>query len=245
MDDSARKIQPIRNVDKIRQIVVALQTYIIDGNLKSGTPLPPERDLAQQLEVSRFSLREALRVAQAQGLLEITRGRRPRVAKPSAGAAAEVIALTLRRLKKTLLDLTVARQGLESQIARIAAQTATDEDILELQQSIEAIDQNRHDPDLCVEKDIEFHRILVRASKNIVFEIMLAPLSELLRESRLETLRQGVDRVIMGHREILEAVRQHDSSKAAQAMHHHLDMAEQDLRKMLASKPGGDSGLQG
>ena len=236
MAKSTKVIQPIGNVDKIQQIIEALQSHIIDGKLTHGTELPSERELAEQLGVSRFSLREALRVAQAQGLLEISRGRRPRVAAPSAGAAAEVIALTLRRSKNKLLDLVAARQGIESQIARFAAMNASDADIEALEKTIEIIDANRSDPVTCVEQDIEFHNILVRASENLVFEIMLAPLAQLLRESRLETIRKGVDHVIVGHKAVLEAVRERDPEQAARAMHNHLDLAEADLRQLLAEK---------
>jgi len=215
------------------QIVKALQDCIIDGNLEHDTELPSERILASQLGVSRFSLREALRVAQAQGLIEITRGRRPRVARPTAHAAAAVIALTLRRTKRNLLDLVAARQGLETHIARLAASHARDEQIAELQEAIELIEANRENPELCVEQDIRFHDILVQATDNVVFEIMLAPLGALLRDSRKETLRQGVDRVITGHKAILAAVRDKEPEKAAQAMFEHLKMAEEDLKKLL------------
>jgi GntR family transcriptional repressor for pyruvate dehydrogenase complex len=240
MTESIKNIEPVGDVDKIQQILASIQNYIIDGNLSYGTELPPERDLAARLGVSRFSLREALRVAQAQGLIEITRGRKPRVAKPSPGAAAEMIALTLRRSKKSLLDLVVARQGIESQIARVAAGHALQSDISALEHTIEFIEDNRHNPELCIEQDIEFHNILVRATDNPVFEIMLSPLAELLRDSRLETIRQGIDRVITGHREILTAIKEENPEKAAEAMHRHLEMAEEDIRKMIMESDRGE-----
>ncbi len=240
MDQSIENLSPIGDTGKIQQIVKSLQDFIIEGNLEHGTELPSERILASHLGVSRFSLREALRVAQAQGLIEIMRGRRPRVARPSADAAATVIALTLRRTKKTLLDLVAARQGLETQIARLAALHAKEEQIAEMQQTIRMIDANRTNPEICVEQDIKFHDILIRATDNVVFEIMLAPLGELLRDSRKETIRQGVDRVITGHKAILSAIQKKDPEKAAQAMFKHLKMAEEDLRKLL-----GDSDTLG
>ena len=77
MKQASLKLKPVPNGDKIEQIITVLQNYIIDGNLKAGDRIPPERQLASQLGVSRFSLREALRVAQTQGLIEISRGRCP------------------------------------------------------------------------------------------------------------------------------------------------------------------------
>jgi GntR family transcriptional repressor for pyruvate dehydrogenase complex len=233
MNSSAVSLARIGDTDKIQRIIEAIQDFIIDGHLEHGTELPPERILAAQLGVSRFSLREALRVSEAQGLIEISRGRRPRVARPSAAAAAKVIALTLRRTRKTLLDLIAARQGLESQIARLAARNAAGSQIAALKATIRIIEENHDNPDICVEQDIAFHQILVDATDNVVFEIMLAPLGELLRDSRKETIRVGVDRVIQGHKKILAAIIKRDPERAAAAMHQHLKMAEEDLRKML------------
>lgn len=233
MASSIKTLARIEDSDKIQRIIKAIQDFIIDGDLEHGTELPPERILASQMGVSRFSLREALRVAEAQGLIKISRGRRPRVERPSAKAAAKVIALALRRTRKTLLDLVAARQGLESQIARLAARHATQAHISALKETIRLIEENRSNPEICVEQDMAFHQILVDATDNAVFEIMLAPLGELLRDSRKETIRQGVDRVIQGHKKILAAISKRDPELAAKAMYLHLKMAEADLRKIL------------
>ncbi len=233
MKQASLKLKPVPSGDKIEQIITVLQNYIIGGNLNAGDAIPPERQLASQLGVSRFCLREALRVAQTQGLIEISRGRRPRVAKPSAVAAANVIALTLRRSGKVLLDLIEARQALECQIARLAAARAQQSHIGAIQQTIEAMEQNKNNLNLCVEKDVEFHNILVEASGNKVFEIMLAPLSELLRKSRKETMQaNGVQHAIIGHKLLLSAIIERNSDKAAEAMYRHLEMAYEDLKKI-------------
>ena len=196
-----------------------------------GTELPAERELAEALGVSRFSLREALRVAQAQGLIEISRGRRPRVAAPSADAAARIIEITLRRTDRTLLDLADARIVLEAHIAREAATRVSDTDIAQLQETIDLIVQNKCDPDLCAEQDIRFHALLVKATGNVVFEVMLAPLALLLREARKETLRQGTEPVLNGHTAILSALRRHDPDAAEHAMRTHLELAQAHIRQ--------------
>jgi GntR family transcriptional repressor for pyruvate dehydrogenase complex len=232
MAESFETISRIETTDKIDRILRELQKTIVEGGLLPGTELPAERVLAERLGVSRFSLREALRAAQARGLVEIQRGRRPRVARPSSSAAAEVITLALRRLRKTLLDLVAARQGLESQIARIAAANANEEHLRDMAATISLIEDNRADAEVCLRQDLRFHEILVEATGNPVFEIMLAPLTELLRESRKQTICQGVDRVILGHRAILKAVQERDPEASARAMHRHLEMAEEDLKKI-------------
>jgi GntR family transcriptional repressor for pyruvate dehydrogenase complex len=231
MTSSFSDIRKIDETGKIEQIVRELQTTIVEGGLLPGTELPAERVLAERLGVSRYSLREALRAAEARGLIEIRRGCRPRVAHPSTEAAAEIIALALRRSRKSLLHLVEARQGLESQIARIAALNARPEHITAMAATIESIRNNSDDPELCLREDLRFHRILMEATDNPVFEIMLAPLTELLRESRKQTLSQGAEHVIVGHQAVLDSVRRHDREEAARAMHRHLELAEEDLRR--------------
>lgn len=233
MYQSPHHMKPIADSEKVGKIIDALHDFIINGNLAPGTEIPPERALAQQLGVSRFSLREALRVAQMQGLLEISRGRRPRVAQPTADAAAKVMSLTLQRSEKPLLDLIVAREGLEVQIARLAALNAQPSHIETMRQTIDLIKQHKDDAEFCAEQDYEFHSILVKASSNMVFEIMLAPVAELLRKSRLETIKlRGIGRVIEGHEKILDAVSKKDPEGAYSAMRIHLQMAEEDLRAL-------------
>jgi len=232
MNITSLHFAPLRNTDKVEQLITALQDHIIDGNLKPGTPLPAERCLAAQLNVSRFSLREALRVAQAKGLIEITRGRSPRVAQVSSAAVADLMGIHLRRSENGFLELVEARQALECNIARFAALRAEPSHIDAMRQAIEDMKNNQNNLAICIEKDIAFHNILIKASGNRVFEIMLSPLSTALRKSRKKTMQVfGAKRAIIGHEEILAAIAAKDAEKAGDAMHHHLMMAEEDLKK--------------
>ena len=88
-----------------------------------------------------------------------------------------------------------------------------------------------------MEKDNEFHNILLQISGNMVFEIMLAPLAELLRESRRKTQKfYGVPRTVAAHRKILAAIISHDPDKAQEAMNAHLQGAKEDLKEWKAHK---------
>jgi|WetSurMetagenome_2_1015567.scaffolds.fasta_scaffold88146_2 GntR family transcriptional regulator, transcriptional repressor for pyruvate dehydrogenase complex len=227
-----RTLKPVRAANKVEQAVHAVRDYIMDGDLKPGQKLPTETEMAKRIGVSKFSMREALRVLEAQGLIEITQGRRTRVSGPSARPSTEILSLALRRSKSSLLDLAEARESLETAIVRLAALRADIAHLDIMRKTIEDIDRNRGDLELCVQKDLEFHNALVRATGNLVFEWMLAPLAELLRESRRKTiLNAGVDRVLDGHRSILEAVADRNPDKAGESMRVHLSMAREDLKK--------------
>jgi len=224
---------PIQNQSKIEQIVASLKKMIIDGGLKPGTSLPAERELSAQLGVSRFSLREAFQVARSQGLITVSRGKRVQVADLSPHAVAEIMGVALERSTTSYLDLIEARECLECQIARFAAQRAEPSDILAMEQNLADLKENRSRPSSCVEIDVRFHDLLVKASRNMVFEVMLAPLAQLLRESRSQTMKGGgVARAIQGHQKILDAVKVRDAEEAAAAMSEHLKMAKTDLNRL-------------
>ena len=226
-------LKRLKPSDKVEQAVKALHEFIIQGNLAPGTELPPESEMAKQLGVSKFSMREALRVAQAQGLVEIVQGRRTTVAEVSVEPAAGIMNLIFRRSDNTLLELTEARKCLECSIVRFAAARVQPEHIRAMREAIQALREHQDDLEFCIDKDIEFHNILLKASNNKVFEIMLAPLTELLKRSRLETLRiSGIQKAIDEHTTILQTLIQKDPDLAEQAMTTHLQTAEENLKAL-------------
>ena len=233
MSTSIKKISPIRQNDKIEQILSFIHNYIIEGNLQPGTALPSEKELSGQLGVSRFSLREALRVAQAQGLIDISQGKKPVVAHPSSAPAASLMKLAIMRISRSFFDLAIARAGLESAIARIAAIRITDEDLMRLEENIKLMEITGRDISYYVDKDAEFHNIILNSTESIVFEIMISSVNELLRESRKATLKSGgIERACSAHFAIYEALKKHDPDSSEAAMRIHLKNAEEDLKAL-------------
>ena len=151
---------PIDKRDTVSRILAALHRRIVGGKLKAGTPLPAERELAAELEVSRFSLREALRVAESQGLVEISRGKRTRVVVDSASSVVAAMDLTLRRGIASPLQLTEARLVVEVEVARRAAERMTPDLLAALQQTIDRYEQAAAgDVEIRVSQDLEFHQL--------------------------------------------------------------------------------------
>ncbi|MBP7049734.1 MAG: FadR family transcriptional regulator [Phycisphaerae bacterium] len=229
MEPAGDFVTKLPSSSKTESLIRALQNYIIDSGLKPGMPIMAEREMASRFGVGRYSLREALRVAQSQGLIEINQGCRPRVAKPSPQAAAQVLSLNIRRSAQTLTHLIEARIYIECGIARYAAQRRTDAHVRALSQTIADMDSHKQDTKLCVDRDLDFHNILLQAADNEVFQIMLQPVAELLRESRDKTMAVNVERAISGHRAIRDAVCAGNPDQAEQAMRSHLAMAQEDI----------------
>jgi len=98
-----------------------------------------------------------------------------------------------------------------------------------LRETIADMQSHRQETKRCVDSDMEFHHILLQAAGNEVFEIMLQPVAELLRESRDKTMAVDVERAIRGHQAILDAVYAGNPSQAEDAMRNHLVMAQEDI----------------
>jgi DNA-binding FadR family transcriptional regulator len=231
---SIEKIRKLENRDRINQIVEFLHSLILDQGLAPGTELPSEKELAQSLGVSRFSLREALRIAETQGLIKISQGKRPTVASPSSHTVSNILRIALKRSTKNLLDLAIARAGLECKIVRIAAEKISPPDLSALEENLKLMEIPNRKLDYYVQKDVEFHEIILRSTGSMVFEIMLSSVTPLLYESRAQTLATGgVERALQLHREIYQALKDHDPDRAEEKMERHMQNAVEDI---LASR---------
>ncbi len=231
--NSKKQLSKAQPLDKVEQAVQALQEYIVGGKLEPGTILPSESEMVKQIGVSKFSMREALRVAQSQGLVEISQGRRTRVADISIKPAAGIMNLLMRRSKHLLLELTEARRSLEISIVRLAAERRTDEQVEAMAKTIDEMIAHQDDLLLFVDKDIEFHEIMAQATENRVFEMIHESIAVLLLESRQETIGiSGVEKPILEHQRILQAIRERKPEEAVQYMSVHLDTAELSIKEL-------------
>ncbi|MFA6506303.1 MAG: FCD domain-containing protein [Treponemataceae bacterium] len=238
MEPSTKEHAKVDSIDKTSRILSILQERIIGGNLVPGTELQSEKELAAQLGVSRFSLREALRVAEAQGLIRIQQGKRPVVASPSAVPATIMMGLALKRTRENLVDLVTARDGLECKIVRMAAEKITNTELHSLEENLKLMEIPGRDLDYYVAKDMEFHEIILKAARSLVFEIMLSPVTQLLKESRKATLGAGgIKRAMKLHQEIYLALLKHDPDEAEEKMRRHMKNAIEDLA-LLEKKRG-------
>jgi GntR family transcriptional repressor for pyruvate dehydrogenase complex len=115
------ELKHIKKLCKVDQLIQTLKESIMSIQLKQGTELPPKSDLACQLGVSKFSIREALRFLESQRFIEIIQGRRTKVAALPTLPASEIISIAIRGSKSSLFQLIEARQRLEVAIVRFAA----------------------------------------------------------------------------------------------------------------------------
>ena len=223
-EESKITFRPRQAITAVDQVFSEISAFVLREDIDPGAELPPEEVMATQLKVSKVTLRQALRLAQAQGLIEIRNGQRARVAKPSLKPLVNMMGITLKRMgSKEFEDLVKVREILEVNIARDAARLAKKSHIQEMEKTIEEMEQNKQNLNFCVKKDIEFHSILRKATANRIFDVVLAPIAEILADSMETTLKSGgIKAATEAHRWILDAVKQKDPDKAEAAMHKHM-----------------------
>jgi len=223
-EESTITFKPRQTITAVDQVFSEISALVLREDVVPGAELPPEEVMATQLKVSKVTLRQALRLAQAQGLIEIRNGQRARVAKPSLKPLMNMMDITLRRMgKKEFEDLVKVREILEVNIARDAAGSAKEEHIKAMEKTIAEMEQNKEDLIFCVKKDLEFHSILRKATANRIFDIVLAPIAEILADSMKTTLGSGgIQAATEAHRWILDAVKMRDPDKAEAAMRKHM-----------------------
>jgi GntR family transcriptional repressor for pyruvate dehydrogenase complex len=160
-------------------LVSQIEGAILDGRLKAGDKLPAQRDLVDMFQTGRGPLREALRVLEQKGLLEIKRGVRGGavVRPPSMAPVAESLGLLLRHREITLTELSEFREGVEGSVAAIAAQRASQADIRQLKSLLKQAKKHAGDgieawEPFC-QVDNHIHVAIAKAAGNRVYEFVL------------------------------------------------------------------------
>jgi DNA-binding FadR family transcriptional regulator len=165
-----------------QDVVEQVQEAIISGRLKAGQQLPPERELKEQFNVSRGTLREALRVLEQKGLIEIKTGVAGGaiVRGVSTDQVTESLALLIRLKKVSLKDLAEFRLGMEGDVAAIAARRAGTEDVARLKALLEKAQQQLEagplEWDDFIRTDEEIHCAICEITANPLFILVLETL---------------------------------------------------------------------
>ncbi len=233
-----QEVEPLGRTSVLGSVIERLEGLIFDG-FEPGDALPSEGKLAEGLGVSRLTVREATRTLEARGLLEISKGRRPRVAAPGSAPVGDFFKLAIRRDPRALLDLLEVRRALEVHIASLAAKRSGKGEIADMEMSINAMRAAGREFEAFHTADVRFHENLAAASGNRLLVFLIEAFADPLRESRRRSFAGhqarggGIDDVIEQHQTILDAVKARNPRQAAQAMRSHLAQTEKDLRTLL------------
>jgi GntR family transcriptional regulator, transcriptional repressor for pyruvate dehydrogenase complex len=222
---ASRLIQPLKKTRIPEQIAERIRRLLLDGTFQPGQALPAERQLAERFGVSRGSVRDALRMLEIFGLLEMRHGQGtfPRELSLERLVTPLASVLTHRRdLQEELMDV---RRMFEPAVARAAAMRVTEHDLAGLQRILLAQRRKLGRGQSAIAEDTAFHAALARATHNGIAVRIMEILNDLLVESRKLTLQQKgrPERSIKGHEAVVAALRRRDADAAARAMHDHID----------------------
>jgi DNA-binding FadR family transcriptional regulator len=223
--------------------------------LQPGMSLPSEGELATRFEVSRLTIREAVKMLAGRGLVDLGRGRRAIVIQPSGIAFADYMTALIRHDPKGVFDLIEMRLSLEVQSSTLAAKRASRAGIAAMEAEIEgmraAMGDGRQgfDPEESEQRfhhhDVGFHEAVALSSGNrlisSLFEAMAGPLKKSFALSRRGHDARGysVEDTIAAHEAILKAIRAGNPKAAGAAMRAHLEDTERDIRSGLSTAPDG------
>ena len=217
-------LQAVETRRLYRQIADQLRKGIASGEFAPGTRLPPERDLATQLSVSRPSVREALIALEVEGLVEVRMGSGVYV----TGAAPR--AATAQGMDAALgpFDIIRARQLVEAELAAVAARQRTPATLKQLRAAIKAMEDDIARGVMPIRGDREFHLALAHASDNAALVRVVTELFDERNNPLFEQLGRHFENArswraaVAEHRAVLRAVSEGDAAAARRAMREHL-----------------------
>lgn len=222
---------PISRVKLSDQVQRRLLSIIETEGLEPGDVLPSERELMERYAVGRPAIREAMQNLQRMGLVEIKHGERPRVAEPSfdrmVGQMSESMRHILVHSSTSLSHLKEARATFEMEMARIAANKRTPEDVAALKAILKTQESVRLISSSFLECDGRFHHRIAEISGNPIFSSLSQALFNWLAEFHFDLVRRpGLEQLTLSeHWQILEAIERGDADDAARFMGEHLNRA--------------------
>lgn len=228
-------LEIIQKTKVYEEVAAQLERRILDGVLKPGDKLPPERELAERFDVSRSAVREAIRSLELKGLVEPRPGEGTLVRIPTLDSLLNPLASLLGHKRELVAELLEVRMIIEPPLAGHAARKAGPEDIARLENILERHKERVARQDLAIDEDSEFHYTIARASKNSVILKVVDMMMDIMRESRERSLQvEGRrEKSLAGHRRIFNAIKHRDSGAAEEAMRQHLSEIEAILFKKI------------
>jgi GntR family transcriptional regulator, transcriptional repressor for pyruvate dehydrogenase complex len=209
------------------QVVEHVRGLISSGALRPGDRLPPERELARELKISRSSLRAGIGFLSAMGVLKSRHGAGTFVS--SGPPALDSSSLSVLGALHGFLpwQMFEARQVIESSVASLAAERATDEHVAELAEEVAEMYASLDDPHEYLIHDVRFHRTIARAAGNPILAALMETITSNLYDTRRLTVANSQDLKESAemHREIYRSIRSHNPPQAKISMEQHLNAA--------------------
>lgn len=214
-------LKPMPRPRLYQQVLDRLRSYAAEAGLQAGDRLPPERDLAQRLGVSRASVKQAIVVLEVQGLVEVRHGGGTYLVRE--GLDTEPVEQLVER-RRRLPDVLEAREAMETKLAELAAERREAADLEAMHAALDLMAREVEEGGHGAEGDRLFHAAVTAAAHSTLLAEFMRSIAEQITESRHESLRQPgrPQRSLEQHRAILEAIEEQRGRAAAAAMRRHV-----------------------
>src|ERR1041385_1659685 len=228
--DIFKTIDPERRGTTSEEVISQLREMIHRGDLRPGDRLPPERDLAKMLGVSRPTLRAGIRSLAAVGVLQSRQGAGTFVVKADGPPSLDSSPLRLMASLHgfTPAEMFEARRSLEMAVAGLAAERATGDHMASMSEEIAGMYASLDDPEQFLVHDMRFHQTVAAASGNRILTSLMNMVATILFDVRSKTVKRARDLKESAemHRTIYRAIRDRNPDSARDAMRDHLMMAQ-------------------
>ncbi|MFB9187125.1 FadR/GntR family transcriptional regulator [Dactylosporangium sucinum] len=216
-------------------IAAELRAKILKGELKPGESLLSEATLMEQYEVSRPTLREALRLLEAQDLISVRRGshRGPVVSLPDGGVAARAVAIQLQIRQATLADVYQFRMLYEPTAARMAAESATPDGIRQLREILDEEAAALGSSSAFPAAAWRFHSVLMGLSGNATMAVITECLQHISEQHSARGLstspdqRQQEERSLKAHRKLVDLIEKGAGAEAEKFWARHMEVVRE------------------
>jgi GntR family transcriptional regulator, transcriptional repressor for pyruvate dehydrogenase complex len=228
------ELTAIRKKKVYEQAAEQIKLFIV-RRLNPGDKLPPERDLAEMLAMSRSSIRNAIRDLEIVGVIKAHQGAGTFVCEFSEDFLSKPLTTLLTQQGSHLGELMEFRRMLEPVLASRAATRASSEHIAKMEKVLRRHQHKMRAGDSGIEEDSEFHYILALATNNTVVLKVLDILKELLHETHEHPWQVDgrAQKSLAGHKRILLAIKRRDADAAEEAMLQHIE----EIEAMVLNKP--------
>lgn len=227
---------PVKNQKVYEVVIEQIKEMIKTGKLKKGDKLPPERELVEELKVSRASIREALRALEILGLVESRHGDGNFIKKSFEDSLLEPVSLMFMLEESSPKDILELRMVLETETAMLAAERIDANTLERIKFIIDKFKANT-DERLNTELDVEFHHKIAQASKNLLLVNILSATSVLIdtfiSDARYKIMKDenNKEKLVKQHESIYEALLKRDAVMAAEEMKKHLEFINKSIFK--------------
>ncbi len=232
------KYTQIKQKKLYEKVAEAIHEMIRSGQLKPGDKLDSVQQLAENFQVGRSAIREALSALRAMGLVEMKQGEGTYVKGFSSEQIAFPLSTAILMNKHDVKNLLEVRKIIEAGTAASASKNRTMKNLQEMEQALKDMQQAFGDEQLGEKADVQFHLVIANASQNELLASLLDHVSGLLQETIKETRRLWLysnetttEKLYEEHKNIYEAILSQDEEKARAMMLEHLDNVEVVLEK--------------